>query len=59
MSSISATDDARLHGHEWGEGSRSDQPGCGCDQIIFADDIATLIDDPWLATYWRTACELL
>lgn len=66
MAFISTTDGTRLYWHEWDEGppmlrghGRSDQPNRGYDLDTCADDIATLIEDPWLARYWFTACELL
>lgn len=33
--------------------------GRGCDHNSLEDEVATLMDDPWFASYWFTAYELL
>ena len=59
MAFISATDPTPLYWHEWGERDGPERPGYGSDRNDFADDMATLMGDPWLARYWYTAGELM
>ena len=60
MAGLTATEGTRLHGQERGEATRGPSlSGRGSDHNSLEDEVATLMDDPWLATYWFTAYELL
>ncbi len=60
MARGSATEGTRLYGQERGEGTPMPLlSGRGCDHNSLEDEVATLMDDPWFASYWFTAYEFL
>jgi hypothetical protein len=60
MPGLTATEGTRLHGQDRGEATPGPFPsGRGSDHNSLEDEVAMLMNDPWLATYWFTAYELL